>query len=147
LSYGSLRNSKIIQLPTELFSEICTHLSPASLYSLSLVCHHFRNILWSTSSLTQEIWKTSRKKFHPTINDKSNSNNCVEQEFIWKMLLSKKCEFCKLNYLNNNFKEIITVGYYWPFQVDICVKCVKDNRSVDESDRKFALKLIDSVPF
>src|SRR5437588_9169939 len=103
-SYGSYGNSKIILLPIELFSEICTHLSPASLYTLSLVCHHFRNILWSTSSsLTQEIWKTSRKKFHPTIrNDTSNSNNCTEQEFIWKILLSKKCEFCKLNYLNNN---------------------------------------------
>lgn len=127
-SYG---NSKIIQLPTELFSEICTYLSPASLYSLSLVCRHFRNILWSTSSsLTQEIWKTSRNKFHPTIDDKSNSNNYAEQEFIWETLLSKKCEFCKLNYLNNNFKEIITVGNYWPFQVDICVKCIKENSDV-----------------
>ncbi|CAG8560248.1 17454_t:CDS:2 [Funneliformis caledonium] len=137
LSYQNLNKPGLTSLPIELFEEICKCIPPSSLYSLTLVCHRIRNLLWSSSSsLTQRIWRISRQKFHPTIH-KSITYHCTEQEFIWKVLLHKKCQFCGKSYLFNNFKEIITIGKYWPFQVNICVLCVKDKTNIDDTTELF----------
>src|SRR3954451_12776799 len=73
---------QILNLPQEVFIEICENLHPKDLYSLSLVCKQFRTMLWSNSSTTQQLWCKSRMKFVPQYSYLKPPGDLSEQKFI-----------------------------------------------------------------
>src|SRR3954462_5584362 len=54
----------LIHIPVDIFIEICGQLPHGDLLNLMCTCRQFRYWLNSTTSyITQDIWRTSRKKF------------------------------------------------------------------------------------
>ena len=59
----------IVNLPPEIFAEVCSFLPPADLFTLSQVCRKFREYLCAPNCFsTQQIWKESRLQFMPSEN-------------------------------------------------------------------------------
>lgn len=106
-------------IPSEILIEICRYLHPVDLYSLASVCKRYRNLLWSKcSTTTQEIWKNSRLKYVPNLS-MTPPVEMSEQEYIWLMLILKKCMFCEER---NKFE----LTMYWEFRIYCCQKCLDD---------------------
>ncbi|KAF0469266.1 f-box domain contaning protein [Gigaspora margarita] len=129
-------------IPPEIFIEICLHLAPQDLYSLSTVCKYFRNILWSTSTATQTIWEKSRIKYSnylklPPPFDMS------EQEYIWLTLLPKNCQFCSKPYKQYLYD-------IWPSRVVACESCFRKNTIQtikDDRPRCIPREIFSCIPY
>ncbi|CAG8515422.1 2000_t:CDS:2, partial [Cetraspora pellucida] len=106
-------------IPPEIFIEICLHLAPQELYSLSTVCKYFRNILWSTSTTTQTIWEKSRIKYSSYLK-LPPPFDMTEQEYIWLTLLPKNCQFCSKPYKQYLYN-------IWPSRIVACESCFRKN--------------------
>ncbi|CAG8515567.1 6413_t:CDS:2 [Cetraspora pellucida] len=106
-------------IPPEIFIEICLHLAPQDLYSLSTVCKYFRNILWSTSNTTQTIWEKSRIKYSSYLK-LPPPFDMTEQEYIWLTLLPKNCQFCSKPYKQYLYN-------IWPSRIVACESCFRKN--------------------
>ncbi|CAG8785395.1 10361_t:CDS:1, partial [Acaulospora morrowiae] len=106
-------------IPPEIFIEICLHLPPQDLYSLSTVCKYFREILWSTSTATQTIWKRSRIQ-HLSYPRLPPPFDMSEQEYIWLTLLPKICQFCSKPYKQCLYDV-------WPSRIVSCESCFRKN--------------------
>ncbi|CAG8502951.1 17539_t:CDS:1 [Acaulospora colombiana] len=112
------QSSPVLSLPDELLTEICERLSPEDLYSLSTVCKSLRSFLWSSSSMvTQQIWRNSRKAFYPQYKSPP-LKDMSEQQYIFLVVLAKKCQFCE----ESDKKKL---KKYWEFQVYSCEKCLE----------------------
>ncbi|CAG8665190.1 9939_t:CDS:2 [Funneliformis mosseae] len=114
------------KIPTEIIIEICLHLTPNDLYSLSSVCRKYRSLLWSTTTTTQDIWRLSRLSFVPNLTlpppflhtyNKEPLKRMSEQQYIWLMTLCEKCHFC-----DQTNKMELTM--YWEGKFYSCVKCL-----------------------
>ncbi|RIA95665.1 hypothetical protein C1645_756978 [Glomus cerebriforme] len=113
--------------PQEILIKIFKELTPYDLYSLSSVCKRFRSLLWSTSTLTQDIWRTSRLRQtiidrSPPIISSSNETGIIkkmsEQQYLWLMILSEKCQFC-------DQKNKIELTLYWEGKIYCCSICLR----------------------
>ncbi|CAG8549410.1 1544_t:CDS:10 [Diversispora eburnea] len=88
------------------------------LYSLSSTCKRFRSFLWSSSSLlTQQIWRNSRRTYYPQYKALP-LKDMSEQQYIFLITLAKKCQFC-------GEMEKKKLKKYWEFQVYSCEKCIR----------------------
>ncbi len=114
------------KIPSEILIEICSHLTPSELYSFSSVCKKYRSLLWSISTTTQDIWRLSRLRFIPNLTlpppllrttDKEPPERMSEQQYIWLMILCKKCQFC-----DQKNKSELTM--YWEGKIYCCRKCL-----------------------
>ncbi|CAG8726040.1 18494_t:CDS:2, partial [Racocetra fulgida] len=83
----------LILLPNEVLAEICENLSPVDLYSLASTSKKLRNFLWSTSTITQQIWRNSRRLYFPQYKSQP-LKDMSEQKYIYLAALAKKCQFC-----------------------------------------------------
>ncbi|CAG8521740.1 15371_t:CDS:2, partial [Acaulospora morrowiae] len=111
------QTSPILSLPDEILTEICEKLPPEDLYALSTVCRSLRSFLWSSSStVTQQIWRNSRKTFYPQYKSPP-LKDMSEQQYIFLVVLAKKCQFCE----EMDKKKL---KKYWEFQVYSCEKCL-----------------------
>ncbi|RHZ59929.1 hypothetical protein Glove_360g68 [Diversispora epigaea] len=103
-------------VPVDIFIEICGYLNPLDLISLIGVCSQIRNWLSSTtSSSTQDIWRTSRLKFLPYLQLPPFSD-MDEQSYIRLGLIENGCQFC------GRKKDPCKV--FWVFRVRCCKKCL-----------------------
>src|ERR1043166_3536300 len=115
-------SSQILNLPQEVFMEVCENLPPKDLYSLSLVCKQFRTLLWSNSATTQQLWSKSRMKFVSQFNDYPKlPGDLSEQKFIWLLSLGKTCQHCGKNLQEGGNRRL-----FWEFKVLICSKCAEE---------------------
>lgn len=104
-------------IPSEILIEICSYLHPQDLYSLASVCKRYRSLLWSKSSTTtQQIWRTSRLRFVANLS-LIPPTGMSEQQYIWLMVLLKKCMFC-------GEKNKLELTMYWEFRMYCCNKCL-----------------------
>ena len=111
-------NSPIINLPPELFIEICSFLSPADLFTLSQVCRKFREYLCAPNSFdTQQIWKKSRLQFIPK-EDMPPPEGMSEEQYAKLLIMERGCQICKRN------KKC---KIYWEFTVRCCEECYSNN--------------------
>ncbi|CAG8785781.1 1314_t:CDS:2, partial [Acaulospora morrowiae] len=107
-----------IIIPPEIFIKICEHLSPSDLLSLTGVCKRFRGFLCSPeSSITQDIWRTSRINFLPGL-PLSPPEGMYEEEYIRFGKLLTRCQYCSSQK---------TVKVYWQFKVRCCQDCLQKN--------------------
>ncbi|RHZ89959.1 hypothetical protein Glove_9g258 [Diversispora epigaea] len=107
-----------ITIPPEIFIKICEHLSPGDLLSLTGVCRRFRGFLCSPqSSITQDIWRTSRINFLPGL-QLPPPEGMYEEEYIRFGKLLTRCQYCKSQKM---------VKVYWQFQVRCCQECLLKN--------------------
>lgn len=105
-------------IPFEILIEICDYLHPSDLYTLTTVCKRYRSLLWNkTSTTTQLIWRSSRKKFITQLSVVDPPERMCEQEFIWLMVLLNKCMFC---YQSDRFE----LTMHWEFKMYCCFKCL-----------------------
>ncbi|CAG8470494.1 10772_t:CDS:2, partial [Dentiscutata heterogama] len=128
-------------IPPEIFIEICLHLAPQDLYSLSTVCKYFRNILWSTSTATQSIWERSRIK-NSSYLKLPPPFDMSEQEYIWLTLLPKKCQFCSKPYKHYLYN-------IWPSRIVACESCFRKNTIQtirDERPRCIPREIFSCIP-
>ncbi|CAH1762381.1 3778_t:CDS:1 [Entrophospora sp. SA101] len=107
-----------LSLPTEILMEIFSNLPPRDLYSLSVTCKQYRTLLWSVTSTTQCIWRTSRQSFFEDLT-LPPPEGMSEQYYIWLMVLLDKCQFC-----NEGAKFKLTM--YWEFRMYCCESCLKE---------------------
>ncbi|CAG8705865.1 22527_t:CDS:2, partial [Gigaspora rosea] len=98
-------------------AEICENLSPTDLYSLASTSKKLRNFLWSTSTITQQIWRNSRRLYFPQYKSQP-LKDMSEQKYIYLAALAKKCQFC-------DEKEPRKLKKYWEFQVYSCECCIQ----------------------
>ncbi|KAG9302228.1 hypothetical protein G9A89_020662, partial [Geosiphon pyriformis] len=102
-------------IPPEVFIKICENLPPEALLSLSRVCRRYREFLYSTtSSLSQQMWTTSRLNFMRTL-PLPPPNDMDEIAYIKLALLQRGCQFCP-----RKAKPKV----YWAFRVRCCRKCL-----------------------
>ncbi|GBC23130.2 hypothetical protein GLOIN_2v1868709 [Rhizophagus irregularis DAOM 181602=DAOM 197198] len=103
-----------INLPPEIFIEVCSFLSPAELITLSQVCRVFRGYLCAPNSLTtQEIWKKSRLQFIPK-EDIPPPKGMSEEKYVQLLMIERGCQVCK---------RIKECKIYWEFAIRCCHKC------------------------
>ncbi|RIA83108.1 hypothetical protein C1645_787060 [Glomus cerebriforme] len=121
-SYLLSSKSKLLNLPQEVFIEICENVHPKDLYSLALVCKQFRTILWSNSITTQQLWNKSRLKFIPQCTYLKPPGDLSEQKFVWLLSseISKTCQCCGKKVEGSDRK------LFWEFKVLICSKCAQE---------------------
>src|ERR1700728_2455794 len=85
-------HSPNINLPPEIFIEICAFLPPADLFALSHVCRKFRGYLCAPNSFsTQQIWEKSRLQF---TKNKPPPKGMDEKKYI-ELLMTEGCQTCK----------------------------------------------------
>ncbi|GBC04827.1 hypothetical protein RclHR1_00590013 [Rhizophagus clarus] len=107
-------SSSNINLPPEIFIEVCSFLPPADLITLSQVCREFRGYLCApNSSTTQEIWKKSRLQFISKEEMPPPKGVC-EEKYVKLLMTERGCQICKHN------KEC---KVYWEFLIRCCHKC------------------------
>ncbi|CAB4433592.1 unnamed protein product [Rhizophagus irregularis] len=107
-----------ITIPPEIFIKICEHLPPSDLLTLTGVCKRFRGFLCSPeSSITQDIWRTSRIKFLTGL-QLSPPEGMYEEEYIRFGKLLTSCQNCSTKK---------TVKVYWQFRVRYCHDCLMKN--------------------
>lgn len=107
-----------ITIPPEIFIKICEHLPPEDLLSLTGVCRRFRGFLCSPqSTITQDIWRTSRLSFLPGL-QLPPPEGMYEEEYIRFGKLLTRCQYCKSRKM---------VKVYWQFQVRCCQECLLKN--------------------
>ncbi|CAG8727974.1 4554_t:CDS:2 [Cetraspora pellucida] len=93
ISSLSTSYSPLITLPPEIFLNICRHLPPFDLFSLSRVCRLFYHDLCLGESVTiQEIWRQSRLVFMP-YRQMGPPEGMNEKEYV-RFLVEDKCYFC-----------------------------------------------------
>src|SRR5688572_15779987 len=85
----------IVNLPVELFIEICLFLPPVDLLTLSQVCRKFRGYLCAPNSYsTQQIWKRSRLQFLPG-EDIPPPEGMSEEKYVELLMKSRGCQVCR----------------------------------------------------
>ncbi|CAG8664781.1 939_t:CDS:2 [Acaulospora morrowiae] len=106
-------------IPSEILIEICSYLHPQDLYSLASVCKRYRSLLWSRgSTTTQQIWRTSRMRYVTNLS-LAPPLGMSEQQYIWLMVLLKKCMFC-------DEKDKFELTMHWEFKMYCCNKCLNE---------------------
>ncbi|RIA89832.1 hypothetical protein C1645_824228 [Glomus cerebriforme] len=128
-------------IPPELFTEICSFLPPADLFTLSQVCRKFHGYLRAPNSLaTQQIWKESRLKFIPN-EDMPPPKGMNEEKYVELLMIERGCQICKRS------KEC---KIYWEFAVRCCSNCYS-NKTISLSNLTRGIncprKFIDIIPF
>lgn len=106
------------QLPSEVLIEICRYLPPHDLYSLSMVCKSYRELLWSNKPATQSIWRTARQKFVPHLT-LSPPDSMSEQQYIYMMVLIQRCMFC-------GEEDRWKLAMYFEFRMYCCKRCLAE---------------------
>ncbi|GES83991.1 hypothetical protein GLOIN_2v1868709 [Rhizophagus clarus] len=115
--------SSIINLPPELFIEICSLLPPIDLFTLSQVCRKFYGYLRAPNSLiTQQIWKESRLKFMPK-EDMPPPEGMSEEKYAELLMTERGCQICK---------RTIKCKIYWEFAIRCCEEC-HSNKTIRRS--------------
>ncbi|CAG8442563.1 2332_t:CDS:2 [Diversispora eburnea] len=137
--------SQIIKLtpasvPVDIFIEICSYLNPTDLISLMGVCNQIRNWLSSTtSSSTQDIWRTSRLKFLPDLQLPPFSD-MDELSYIKLGLIENGCQFCgrkkdpcKVFWVFRVSHRDLPSGAIFPVDVPNCLPYMKKGSEYDFS--------------
>src|SRR3954470_2226507 len=107
----------LIHMPVDIFIEICGQLPHGDLLNLMCTCRQFRCWLNSTTSyITQDIWRTSRKKFGEYMK-LDPPEGMDEISFIKLSMIESKCQVCKSD------REIPNI--YWAFRVRLCRPCFR----------------------
>ncbi|CAB4397310.1 unnamed protein product [Rhizophagus irregularis] len=117
--------TSLIHMPLDIFVEICNHLPPYDLHTLTYVCRQFHYWLNSTTSyITRDIWNYSRLNLdeHMKLDPPEGMD---EITFIKLSLIEKKCQICK------NDQEIPKI--YWVFRVRLCTKCFRTRVTIADT--------------
>ncbi|RIB23574.1 hypothetical protein C2G38_2170841 [Gigaspora rosea] len=110
-------------IPPELYIKICEHLTPDDLFSLSQVSKYFRNLLCSTSTATQAIWRNSRLRYLIYPRCPTPPDGMDERQYVLITNLAIRCQFC--------FHPRKQSQIYWAFRVRCCLDCFH-HRTVSE---------------
>ncbi|KAF0391990.1 f-box domain contaning protein [Gigaspora margarita] len=123
ISSLSKSHSPLIALPPEIFLNICKHLPPFDLFSLTRVCRLFYNDLCLGDSVTiKDIWRQSRLVFMP-YRQMGPPEGMNEKEYV-RFLVEDKCYFCGRK---NKSSKI-----YWERGVRSCFECLKTRTKTQE---------------
>ncbi|CAG8598961.1 523_t:CDS:2 [Acaulospora morrowiae] len=106
-----------VKLPSEIIIDICSYLHPVDLYSLTSTCKRYRSLLWSKSTTTQEIWKTSRIRYIPHQTFPPPEEMC-EQQYIWLMVIAQRCRYC-------GEKDRFRLSAHWELGAYCCDECLE----------------------
>ncbi|CAG8778099.1 14608_t:CDS:2, partial [Dentiscutata erythropus] len=141
----------ILDIPVEVYTDICKYIPPIDLVTLSLVCKKFRRWLIAPSNFgTEQIWRTSRTNFLSSI--RTPPPGISEQCYTILHLIELGCQFCGAGKVDPR-GELPTespVKIYWTFRVRSCHNCLmervitKTKIQEDESVLDFALS---GLPF
>src|SRR5581483_4278409 len=86
LTVSASQSSLIVNLPCEVFIDICKFLPPVDLVTFSTVCKKFRNWLVAHSNFgTEQIWKSSRINWLPHL--QPPPNGISEQCYVFLHLI------------------------------------------------------------
>ncbi|GBB84633.1 hypothetical protein RclHR1_01120021 [Rhizophagus clarus] len=133
-------HSPIINIPSELFIEICSFLSPHELLTLSQVCRKFRGCLCAPNSLvTQQIWKDSRLKFMPK-EDMPPPEGMSEEKYAELLMKERGCQICIRT------KEC---RIYWEFAIRCCERC-HSNKTMSQcliTKDKYPSEFVNIMPY
>ncbi|CAG8488839.1 7534_t:CDS:2 [Acaulospora morrowiae] len=116
--------SRIVNIPCEIFTDICRYIPPIDLVTLSKVCKKFRRWLVAPSNFgTEQIWKTSRSIFLPTL--RSPPCGISEQCYVFLNLIELGCQFCGIGRIvsQGELPTEAPVKVYWMFRVRCCKNC------------------------
>ncbi|CAG8540195.1 15381_t:CDS:2 [Funneliformis mosseae] len=107
-------------IPNEIFAQICAHLPPSDLLSMTLVCRKLNELLCSLHSQeTQAIWKTSRTRFLRFLQLNPPPELDEKSYFVLRQL-ENGCQFC-------HGHGIGLIRVYWEFRVRCCESCLDKN--------------------
>ncbi|CAG8466035.1 7140_t:CDS:2 [Ambispora leptoticha] len=131
-----VQTSVAVKIPCEIFIKICEFLPPAALLSLSRVCRLYRGFLYSTtSSLSQQMWTTSRINFMRTL-PLPPPEGMDEIAYIKLALVERGCQFCQ-----RKSKPKV----YWAFRVRCCRKCLNLKTQNEEIVRNSSQHIPDGL--
>src|SRR3990170_1486919 len=92
MKFNSLasQTSLIVNIPCEVFIDICKFLPPVDLITLSIVCKKFRNWLVARSNFgTEQIWRTARINWLPHLQPPPSGMS--EQCYVFLHLIELGC--------------------------------------------------------
>jgi hypothetical protein len=121
---GFVRTNACV-LPLDIWRLVIKFLSPLDLGRLVQVNRAFHGCLTDESSVldstlsisnSQNIWTISRRLHHPDLPEPPSE--CSEIE-LWRLLLSKRCQFCQCSSENNK------VDIVWSFGIRSCRSCLE----------------------
>ncbi|CAG8556154.1 7320_t:CDS:2 [Racocetra fulgida] len=121
VSKKSKRKCMFMDIPCEVFINICKFVPPIDLVTLTTVCKKFRWWLLAPSNFgTEQIWSTSRKLFLPNL--KSPPRGISEQCYISLYLIELGCQFCEAGKIEPHGKlpTETPAKIYWVFRVRCC---------------------------
>ncbi|CAG8688349.1 25697_t:CDS:2 [Racocetra persica] len=119
------RECMFMDIPCEVFINICKFVPPIDLVTLTTVCKKFRWWLLAPSNFgTEQIWSTSRKLFMPNL--KSPPRGISEQCYISLYLIELGCQFCGAGKIEPHGKlpTETPAKIYWVFRVRCCKRCL-----------------------
>ncbi|PKK72998.1 hypothetical protein RhiirC2_359819 [Rhizophagus irregularis] len=125
LTASASQSSLIVDIPCEVFIDICKFLPPLDLFTLSLVCKNFRNWLVARSNFgTEQIWRTARINWLTHL--RSPPNGMPEQCYVFLHLIELGCQFCGNGKIDphGGLPCEIPARIYWCFRVRCCQKCL-----------------------
>jgi len=111
--------TSITNIPNEIFAQICAHLPPSDLLTLTLVCRQLNELLCSPNSeQTQAIWRNSRERFLRFF-QLNPPPGLDEKSYFVLRKLENGCQFCH--------HGIGLIKVYWEFFVRCCEACLDKN--------------------
>src|SRR5688572_7901097 len=125
LSVSTSQSSMIVNIPCEVFVDICKFLPPLDLFTLSIVCKKFRFWLVARSNFgTEQIWKTSR--IYWLSNLQPPPSGMSEQCYVFLHLIELGCQFCGSGKFDprGDLPYNTPAEIYWCFRVRCCQRCL-----------------------
>ncbi|RIA97091.1 hypothetical protein C1645_814473 [Glomus cerebriforme] len=152
LTVSASRSSLIVNIPCEIFIDICKFLPPLDLFTLSLVCKNFRNWLIARSNFgTEQIWKTARINW--LTNLRSPPSGISEQCYVFLHLIELGCQFCgngKIDPRGPNLPCEIPAKIYWCFRVRCCQQCFLERTITSKQikeERRINIDVLQVLPY
>ncbi|RHZ74114.1 hypothetical protein Glove_227g166 [Diversispora epigaea] len=124
---SSKPKSIILNIPVEVYIDICKYLPPIDLVTLSLVCKKFRQWLIAPSNFgTEQIWRTSRTNFLSSL--RTPPPGISEQCYTFLHLIELGCQFCEAGKVDPRgaLPTEAPAKIYWIFRVRCCRKCLTE---------------------
>ncbi|CAG8767122.1 16908_t:CDS:2, partial [Cetraspora pellucida] len=119
------RKCMFMNVPCEVFIDICKLVPPIDLVTLTTVCKKFRSWLLAPSNFgTEQIWSASRIAFIPSL--KPPPRGISEQCYIFLYLIELGCQFCGAGKIEPHGKlpTETPAKIYWVFRVRCCKRCL-----------------------
>ncbi|CAG8484710.1 11962_t:CDS:2, partial [Ambispora gerdemannii] len=89
-----LTHPTLMNVPPEIFANICEYLEPPELFALSSTCRKYHDYLCSEESgVTQQIWKNSRIMFLPLLTEPP-LEGMDQRRYTALLILQRTCQIC-----------------------------------------------------